>query len=51
VRAQINGRAQARSVLIPIQVGPSRSVPEAERAVQFDASGELIISLPAEVSP
>jgi hypothetical protein len=51
VRAEINGRAQARSVLIPIQVGPSISVPEAEGVVELDESGELIISLPAQEFP
>jgi hypothetical protein len=51
VRAEINGRALARSVLIPIRVGSLNSSPEVQGAVQLDESGEPIISLPAQEFP
>jgi len=51
VRAEINGKPQARNVSIPIRVG-SVSVPAASAGeLRVDESGEPIISLPAQEFP
>lgn len=49
VQAEINGRVQARHRLFPIQVGPVSAPATADR-LDVDASGELIIALPAQES-
>ena len=51
VQAEINGRMQARNVLVPLQVGPALAPPASAERPDVDASGEPIISLPVQESP
>jgi hypothetical protein len=51
VQANVNGVTQSRNILIPIRVGTGATRERPENNVQLDASGERIISLPAEESP
>ena len=48
LQGEVDGRVQARSVTIPIQVGAIAEAPPVPGTLGVDADGEPIISLPAQ---
>jgi hypothetical protein len=50
VQAEVNGKIQARSMIVPITVGATTVAVETAGAARVAENGELIISLPAQES-